>query len=197
MKTDALEALDAFLNSDRAPEECLQLSDLDGFLTGMALTPKSMSPPDLLSVVWGDVEPAYADEDEAKFVMNTILDRHDEIKETLRSDPEAFNPIMWEGPDGDIVVEDWAAGFLEAVSLQSDDWRPVFEDEDAFLAIAPIIIAGQDLETAQEMGVNADTKEFMSLELPKILTGCLVRMRDTLSQHAGAPSNDNAAPTRH
>lgn len=196
MDFETLDALDAFLISDRAPEEGMQLSDLDGFLTGVALTPRSLSPPDLLSVVWGNVEPAYADEDEARFVMNTILDRLDEIKESLRSDPHAFNPIMLEGPEGDIVVEDWAAGFLEAVRLHADAWRPVFDDDDAFLAMAPIVVAGQDLETLQGMGVNADTKEFMSLELPKILTGCLVRMRDFLAQDGQGHGNDNTAPTK-
>lgn len=52
--SETLEALDTFLMSDRAPEEGMQLSELDGFLTGMALSPRSMSPPDLLSVVWGE-----------------------------------------------------------------------------------------------------------------------------------------------
>ena len=196
MDSETLDALNAFLMSDCAPAEGMKLAELDGFLTGMALTPTSMSPPDLLSVVWGNVEPAYADEDEARFVMNTILDRLDEIEATLLSDPGTFNPIMWAGPDGDVVVEDWAAGFLEAVSLQADDWRPLFEDDDAFLALAPIIVAGQDLETLQGMGVDADTKEFMSLELPKVLTGCLARMRDTMARHAGRHDNDNAAPTK-
>jgi len=197
MDTALLEGLDAFLKSDRAPDEGMHLSELDGFLTGVALTPTSMSPPDLLSVVWGSVEPVYADEDEARFVMNTILDRRDEIKETLQSDPADLNPIMWESPDADVVVEDWAAGFLEAVSLHADDWRPLFEDDNAFLAIVPIIIAGRDLEDLQGMGVGADAKEFMSLELPEVLTACLVQMRDTLAQHAGSHDKDNAAPTKH
>ena len=34
-----LDALDAFLLSDRAPEESMGLSDLDGFLAGIAVCP--------------------------------------------------------------------------------------------------------------------------------------------------------------
>src|SRR4028119_575080 len=34
-----LEALDLFLMSDASPEDCMQLSDLDGFLTGIAIAP--------------------------------------------------------------------------------------------------------------------------------------------------------------
>lgn len=197
MEFEDLDALDAFLISDRAPEEGMQISELDGFLTGIALTPRSMSPPDLLSVVWGNVQPAYADENEAKFVINSILDRLDEIKETVHRDPHEFNPIMWEGPEGDIVVDDWAAGFLQAVSLFSDAWRPAFDDDDAFLAIAPIIVAGQDLEDLQDMGVGSETKERTSQELPKFLTACLVRMRDFLAQNGEGQGNEKTAPSKH
>jgi uncharacterized protein len=35
-----LDELDAFLMSDRAPEASMQLSDLDGFLAGIAIGPE-------------------------------------------------------------------------------------------------------------------------------------------------------------
>lgn len=35
-----LDALDAFLMSDRAPENAMGLSDLDGFLTAIAIGPR-------------------------------------------------------------------------------------------------------------------------------------------------------------
>lgn len=43
------EALDDFLRSDRAPEECMQLSDLDGFLTGIAVSPDMILPTEWLT----------------------------------------------------------------------------------------------------------------------------------------------------
>ena len=89
----SFDRMDAFLNSDRAPEACMRLSEQDGFRTGPTLPRTSMSPPNLLSI-WGSVEPAYADEDEAKFVMNTILDRLDEITKALQHAPADLNPIM-------------------------------------------------------------------------------------------------------
>lgn len=197
MDTDTLQGLDDFLMSDRAPGDSMQLSDLDGFLTGLAVNPKPASSADLLPVVWGDDEPAFADDAEAEWVTNAILARYDEIAETLSKAPHELNPIFWENTDGEAVVDDWAAGFLEAVGMRADDWRPLFDDNDGFLAIAPIIIAGQDLESLKDMGVDADTKAQAHLELPKVLTACLVRIRDFLGEHAGAHDNDNAAPTKH
>jgi hypothetical protein len=35
-----LEVLDQFLMSEASPENCMQLSDLDGFLTGIAIGPE-------------------------------------------------------------------------------------------------------------------------------------------------------------
>jgi uncharacterized protein len=39
-----LDALDAFLMSDRAPEGSMDLSDLDGFLAGIAAGPALVTP---------------------------------------------------------------------------------------------------------------------------------------------------------
>ena len=58
-----LEVLDAFLESDRAPQDCMQLSDLDGFLTGIAIGPELIMPSEWLPVVWGGEEgPSFADQ---------------------------------------------------------------------------------------------------------------------------------------
>ena len=39
-----LEALDAYLMSASAPANSMGLSDLDGFLTGLAVSPESIKP---------------------------------------------------------------------------------------------------------------------------------------------------------
>ena len=197
MDTATLQALDDFLTSDRAPENSMQLSDLDGFLTGVAVNPKPISRAELLPVVWGEDEPAFADNEEAEWIINAILDRYDEIAEMLSDAPDELSPILLEDPEGEPVAEDWAAGFVEAVVMCADDWRPLFDNNDTFLALAPIIIVGQDLESLKDMGVDADTKSQVCHELPNVLTACLVRMRDFFSQHAGLHDNDNTLPTRH
>lgn len=63
------EALDAFLSSEDAPPESMQLSDLDGFLTGIAIGPELVMPSEWLPVVWGGEEPVFADGDQAQAVL--------------------------------------------------------------------------------------------------------------------------------
>ena len=52
-----LERLDAFLMSDQLPDEALMLSEVDGFLTGIALGPEAIMPSEWLPVVWGGLLP--------------------------------------------------------------------------------------------------------------------------------------------
>src|SRR5215831_9670801 len=48
-----LEALDRFLMSDRSPPDSMMLSDLDGFLSGIAIGPELVLPSEWLPLVWG------------------------------------------------------------------------------------------------------------------------------------------------
>ena len=54
-----LDELDAFLMSDRAPEGGIQLSDLDGFLAGIAIGPQLIMPSEWLPVIWGVPSPSF------------------------------------------------------------------------------------------------------------------------------------------
>jgi Uncharacterised protein family (UPF0149) len=48
-----LQALDRFLMSDRSPRDCMTLSDLDGFLTGIAIGPELVLPSEMAAVCLG------------------------------------------------------------------------------------------------------------------------------------------------
>ena len=54
-----LEVLDQFLMSEASPENCMQLSDLDGFLTGIAIGPELIVPSEWLPAIWGGDEPVF------------------------------------------------------------------------------------------------------------------------------------------
>ena len=78
-----LEALDRFLMSDRSPPDSMMLSDLDGFLTGIAIGPELVLPSEWLPLVWGGEAPEFADEGEAKAVLGAIMARYNEILRQL------------------------------------------------------------------------------------------------------------------
>src|SRR4051794_5640621 len=68
-----LDLLDAYLLSDQSPPECLLLSDLDGFLTGIAIGPELVMPSEWLPHVWGGEEPVFDDHVQASAILGTII----------------------------------------------------------------------------------------------------------------------------
>jgi uncharacterized protein len=154
-----LDALDAFLLSDRAPEESMGLSDLDGFLTGMVIGPELILPSEWLPVVWGGGEPIFESAEEAGSILGAIMGRYNEIVGTLAAAPEDFDPIFWEGPDGRVIVSDWAAGFLDAVALRPRPWEPLVRHPEARTLMLPLLLLGAD---------GPDDLPFADVSLPEV-----------------------------
>ncbi|WP_366656566.1 UPF0149 family protein [Fodinicurvata sp. EGI_FJ10296] len=163
-----LEDLADFLMSDRAPPDCMGLSDLDGFLTALVIGPSPVEPQAWLPIVWGDEEPSFADRAEAEKMIRVIMQRFEEIATMLRESPEDHSPILIEDSDGEILYEHWAGGFLAAVSLQPDAWAPLFEDEEAISLMLPLIVAGGE-EGAESIGLAPEAEETLKREMPEYL----------------------------
>ncbi len=154
-----LDALDDFLMSDRAPEDGMGLSDLDGFLTGLAVGPESIPPGEWLPVVWGGDGPDFADAEEARRVLGAIMGRYSEIVRALDAAPGDLDPVFWEGPDGRVIVADWAAGFLDAVMLRPKAWEPLVRHSEASALVLPLLVLGADDPERLPFGVRPLPKE--------------------------------------
>ncbi len=155
-----LDALDAFLVSGRAPEGSMGLSDLDGFLAGIAAGPELVVPSEWLPVVWGGEEPAFESIDEARSILGTIMGRYNEIVRALGTAPDEFDPAFWEGPDdGRVVVTDWAAGFLDAVLLRPKAWEPLVRHAEASALILLLLVLGADDPECLPFGVRPPPRE--------------------------------------
>jgi uncharacterized protein len=154
-----LDALDDFLMSNRAPEDSMGLSDLDGFLAGIAAGPELVTPGEWLPVVWGGGEPAFESIDEARDILGAIMGRYNEIVRALDAVPDDFDPVFWAGPDGQAIVTDWAAGFLDAVMLRPKAWEPLVRHSEAGALILPLLVLGADDPERLPFGVRPLPKE--------------------------------------
>lgn len=138
-----LDLLDTFLHSDRAPADCMDVSEIDGFLTALVVGPEPIGWEEALSVIWAGETPDFANADQSAAVTGTILARHGEIAGELDGDPEAYAPVFWEDYAGTVITEDWALGFMQAVGLRPDAWKPLLRDEESAMLLIPIgIMAG-------------------------------------------------------
>lgn len=133
-----IEVLDAFLSSEASPENCMMVSDLDGFLTAIAIGPDRINPSQWLPVIWRG-EQAFEDPDQAERIIGMMLARYNEILWTLEHAEDDYCPWFWESADGAVIAMDWAEGFMEGVQLDPDSWVPLFEDDDGRTIFSPIV----------------------------------------------------------
>jgi len=134
-----LEQLDAFLKSDRSQPGSMMLSELDGFLTGLAVGPELVRPSEWLPLVWGGAAPALAftGVDAPTAPVGLVTGRYKEILREVADD--ALAPIFWKDSDDRIVAADWAEGFVQAIKLRMDAWRPLFTSRRGGRLLVPIL----------------------------------------------------------
>lgn len=164
-----LGALDEYLLADHSPENCMGLSDLDGFLTGIVVGPKLILPSEWLPVIWGGEEPEFEFEDEMRTVLGTIMARYNEIVACFNGDPDEFDPIFWQGPEGEVIASDWAGGFIDAVALRPEAWKPLMADHEAEMFMVPLLLLNGDLAFDD----GADEDEFF-VEAPDMIPTCII-----------------------
>jgi len=174
-----LDALNDYLMSDRSPPECMDLSELDGFLAGLIAGPEPIDAREWLPVVWDGAEPMFDDEAEAGAVLGAILRRYDDIAASLDEEPSSFSPIFWEADDGGPLVDDWAHGFMHAVSLRTEAWEPVLRDEESAVLLIPIgIIAGQTIpDIDDDLRLPQEAMDELMEDADEMLAACVVGLR--------------------
>jgi uncharacterized protein len=182
-----LEALDQFLMSDASPEDCMQLSDLDGFLTGIAIGPEPVPPSEWLPVVWGGEEPVFDDAEQARTVLGAVMGRYNEILRVLAADPDAYAPLFWEGPDGEVIAADWAEGFVEAVRLRPEAWRPLLEDQEALILLMPILALCGDAEGGSPLELDLEEDADLLAQAPDLIPACVVGIHGFWKERRGRP----------
>jgi uncharacterized protein len=89
-----LDTLEDYLLSGRSPKDCMALSDLDGFLTGIVVGPELVMPAEWLPVIWGGVEPEFESEADRQTVFDAIMGRYNEIGTCFMSNPGGFEPLV-------------------------------------------------------------------------------------------------------
>ena len=175
-----LDALEDYLLSDDSPEECMDLSELDGFLAGLIVGPEPIPPSEWLPVIWDNEDPGFADEAQANQILGAILGRYNEIADSLDAEPVEYAPIFWQHVNGATIVEDWAVGFMQAVSLRQAAWEPVLSDDDTAMLLIPIAaIAGLAVPdgAAEDLSLPDEVMEKLEEEAPDVLPSCVVGLR--------------------
>jgi len=171
-----LRRLDDFLASDAAPDDCMDISTLHGYLTAVAIGPGMVRPSEWLPLVWGEEGPDFESRQEAERIFGLIMRLYNDILRTFRHDPDEFRPIIYEdesdtdpGPGAEL----WCRGFMMGVALRPDDWAPLMKKEYGAAMLLPIFGLA-DLKTmAKELGPAA-AREFTRERLMEMVPPAVV-----------------------
>lgn len=120
--SESQQRLDAMLTE--LGDDGMMLSELDGYLCGIAASPKVIAPEQFLPLVWGGEGFDVPGVDQAELVA-AIMARHDQIIAELA---EARYEPLYELDDEDGVLwEVWIAGFETAISLDPPAWEKLLQ----------------------------------------------------------------------
>ena len=167
-----LETLDSFLMSENAPPESMMLSDLDGFLTGIAVGPELILPSEWLPLIWGGEAPEFVDEAEAEAILGTIMGRYNEILRQVQDD--TLDPIFWADRDGALIAADWAEGFLQAIMLRADAWKPLFKSKRDGQLLFPILALCGDENGDSLLGLTPGEEDTVMEEAAEFIPTCVI-----------------------
>nr|WP_294529650.1 YecA family protein [uncultured Rhodopila sp.] len=175
----SLDELAHFLNSSSAPPGCMDLSELDGFLAGLVAGPEVVPREEWLAEIWDNEDPDYIDAEEQAAVEGAIFERYAAIETGLDSTQLHYTAILWQDEAGTTVAEDWAAGFMQAVSLRSEAWQPALADEDASVLLIPIAsLAGMTLSESERGDALPDEAlEALMQDSEQVLPVCVLGLR--------------------
>ena len=128
-----LNKLDAFLMSDEAHPDSMGLSDLDGFLTGIACSPEKVPEAEWLDHALGSTENAPRD------IVELLRALLADIEARL-TQGEPLEPLFWQRNDGTVVAMDWCEGFMDAVKLRPERWDNFAQTGTGSRLMLPILV---------------------------------------------------------
>jgi uncharacterized protein len=121
MLKPSLRKLDRFLSDPEHSDEVMLLSELDGFLSGIAVCPELIMPGEWLEEIWREDGVVFANERQTNEILGLVMGHYNDILRRLNT-PGRYAPILEEDRDGSLLWEMWASGFGKAVALRPEAW---------------------------------------------------------------------------
>jgi uncharacterized protein len=170
MISDPLSTWLGFLLSPAAPKGAMSPMELDGFLTGIAVTPDRLPPGRWLDEIWGPYEPNFDRLDQMQTVIAAVMDHHKVIIAALDAGFEQieanktadYRPLFLVAGDrlSRDAVRTWIRGFGKAPILAPERWRSLAEDERLKPLLTPFAdfldLSDPDCEAADNIDALLD-----------------------------------------
>lgn len=123
----SLEQLDAWFDTLDPPARVEGVSMLDGYLTAIVIGPCSIPPDEWFADLFGARGHIATASDTMLKAITAILARFNAISEGLATAPERHAPLFEKTGEGLIHPHPWCIGFLTAMRLRFDRWKPLLD----------------------------------------------------------------------
>lgn len=168
-------------------EEPMLLTELDGLLTGVVVSPEPITPKAWLPIVWGDdVDgvPPFDDLLDVQWFRDAVIARLDEIGRNLTRG--RLQPIFdVDESNGDVLWEPWIDGFAEAMALRPDEWSALAEGDDADAAAAIGSLSELIAVARGESELDTPTLNALDASAPADLAAAVLRLHAARARSGG------------
>ena len=165
MIADSLSTWLGFWTSAAAPKGAMSPMELDGYLTGVVVSPDLLLPSHWLDRIWGENEPTFDSLDQLQTVIAAVMDHHNAIiaaldagfKQIEAKKPADYRPLFLAASDkpNHDVVRAWIRGFGKAMALAPERWSSIAEDERLQPLLTPFVgfldVTDPDFEPADDI----------------------------------------------
>jgi len=103
------------------------MSMLDGYLTAIVIGPRSIPPDEWFVDLLGERGRIATASGSTLAAVTAIVRRFNAISEGLSTAPKQHAPIFEKTDDGKVLPQPWCMGFLAAMRLRLDAWRPLLD----------------------------------------------------------------------
>jgi uncharacterized protein len=138
----SLEQLNTWLNTLEPEAKVDGTSMLDGYLTAIVIGPRSIPPDEWFVDLLGEHGHIATASGMTLAAVTAIVGRFNAISEGLSAAPEQHAPIFEKADDGTVLPHPWCMGFLAAMRLRFEAWRPLRDlnriEHGLLLPILPI-----------------------------------------------------------
>jgi uncharacterized protein len=121
----SLEQLNTWLNTLEPASKVDGTSMLDGYLTAIVIGPRSIPPDEWFVDLLGEHGHIATASGTTLAAVMAIVGRFNAISECLSTAPKQHAAIFEKADDGTVLPHPWCMGFLAAMRLRFEAWRPL------------------------------------------------------------------------
>jgi yecA family protein len=149
--------------------QATSLSMLDGAVAAVVAGPVSMHPEEWVCPLLGVAPDAFNHDTKTFSAIAATLMRHNDISETLSTEPERFEPLYLRNEDGEIDPRPWCMGFYAVMNLRPLVWsRLINPNGNKHKLVRPILIHCVDSAGLPLLGAQPRDKRETSFALDPV-----------------------------